>query len=430
MATQTGELGLPVRPLRARSLLMLASVLIAAAPQARAADTCTEVRVMATAGPEPEFAAKYAKAEFEKATGITVVFDTVSRDIQTQRASAEFVGNTGQYDIILIGNQDKLWVGRAASADMHKLLPASDIAKLVPRIRDLATMDNGKLVGIPQYWNTTMYFYRKDLFSGAKNKSEFRSKYGYDLAPPTTWDQFLDIAEFFNRPPELYGSFISGISWAALYDYYKALFGVGGEPSDLKSNTLLLDSPPSVKALSIVQRLAKVSPAGFRTQSFFDGDKLMQGGKLAAYSNFSYIWSALSKAPDKYAIAPMPGPGGVLAAGFWWAVPEKAPHPDCARKLISWMLGDDFQTKQMIATGNPPATSSVMHDKDATSKIPSFDAYLATADRTRIINVAWARELGEGISSAMSDVVSGKKTPEEAASWLQNVKFKGRKPLE
>jgi hypothetical protein len=30
----------------------------------------------------------------------------------------------------------------------------------------------------------------------------------------------------------------------------------------------------------------------------------------------------------------------------------------------------------------------------------------------------------------MSDVVSGKKTPEEAADWLQNVKFKGRKPLE
>jgi hypothetical protein len=84
----------------------------------------------------------------------------------------------------------------------------------------------------------------------------------------------------------------------------------------------------------------------------------------------------------------------------------------------------------MLATGNPPATSSVMNNQEITGKIPSFDAYLATADRTKIINVSWARELGEGISSAMSDVVSGKKTPEEAANWLQNVKFKGRKPLE
>jgi ABC-type glycerol-3-phosphate transport system substrate-binding protein len=215
----------------------------------------------------------------------------------------------------------------------------------------------------------------------------------------------------------MYGSFISGVSWAAIYDYYKALFGIGGEPSDLKSNTLLLDSPQSVQALSIVQRLAKLSPPSFRTQSFFDGDKLMQGGKLAAYSNFSYIWSTLSKTPDKYGMSPMPGPGGVLAAGFWWAVPEKAPHPDCARKLISWMLGDDFQSKQMLATGNPPATSKIMQDKEATGKLPSFDAYLAVADRTKVINVSWARELGEGIASAMSDVVSGKKTPEEAANW-------------
>ena len=412
--------------LAAISALALTSMLATAA---EAADTCTEVRIMATAGPESDFAAKYAKAEFEKTTGIRVVFDTVSRDIQTQRASAEFVGSTGQYDIVFIGSQDKLWVGRARSMDMNKFVPEADIAKLIPRLRQLATMDNGKLVAIPQYWNAPMYFYRKDLFSDPKNKAEFQARHGYELAPPTSWDRFVEIADFFQRPPDLYGSFISGVSWAALYDYYKALFGVGGEPADLKTNTLLLDSPQSIKALSVVQRLGKVSPPGFRTQSFFDGDKLMQGGKLAAYSNFSYIWATLSKSPDKYAMAALPGPG-VLAAGFWWAVPEKAPHPECAKKLISWMLGDDFQTKQMLGTGNPPATSSVMNNQEATGKIPSFDAYLATADRTRIINVAWARELGEGISSAMSDVVSGKKTPEEAADWLQNVKFKGRKPLE
>jgi ABC-type glycerol-3-phosphate transport system substrate-binding protein len=184
-----------------------------------------------------------------------------------------------------------------------------------------------------------------------------------------------------------------------------------------------------VKALSVIERLAKVSPPGFRTQSFFDGDKLMLGGKLAAYSNWSYIWPTLSKSPDMYGMAAMPGPG-LLAGGFWWAVPEKAPHPECARKLITWMLDDDFQTKQMSATGNPPATSSVMNNKEATSRILSFDAYLASADRVRIIGVGWAPELGQGISSAMADVVSGKKTPAEAADWLQNVKFKGRKPLE
>ena len=32
-----------------------------------------------------------------------------------------------------------------------------------------------------------MYFYRKDLFADPKNQADFKAKYGYDLAPPTTW---------------------------------------------------------------------------------------------------------------------------------------------------------------------------------------------------------------------------------------------------
>ncbi len=408
----------------------LTSTAMMSASQAYAADACTEVKVMASAGPESDVVAKYAKQDFEKATGITATIDTVARDVQAQRESAEFVGDAGEYDVIFIaGGEDKLWVGRAHSVDMRKFADPSDIAKLDPHLKDLATMDDGKLMAVPQYWNAPMYFYRKDLFEDPKNKSDFKAKYGYELGVPANWDQLVDMADFFNRPPNLYGGFVDGIAWASVYDYYNVLFGNGGELSNTKDNTLLLNSPESVKALTIIQKLSKIAPPGYQTQSFFDADKLMQAGKLAAYWNWSYIWAALSKSPEKYAMASTPGPG-IWAGGFWWAVPEKAPHPECAKKFISWMLSDDFQTKQMLATGNPAATTSVQNNKDATAKIPSFDAYLTTAKKIKLGNVTWARELGEGVSSAVADVQSGKKTPQEAADWLQNVKFKGRKPIE
>jgi multiple sugar transport system substrate-binding protein len=411
------------------AVAVLAFAATAATPQVKAAEACTEVKVMASAGPESDVVAKYAKEDFEKSTRIAANIDTVARDIQAQRETAEFVDDAGQYDVIFTSGEDKLWAGRAHTVDMRNFLPASDIAKLLPQLRDLATMDDGKLMAIPQYWNAPMYFYRKDLFNDPKNKSDFKTKYGYDLGPPQTWDQLADIADFFNRPPNLYGGFVDGIAWASLYDYYNVLFGLGGALSNLKDNTLLLDSPQSVKALSIIQRLSKVSPPGFQTQSFFEADKLMQGGKLAAYWNWSYIWTTLAKSPDKYAMASTPGPG-IMAGGFWWAVPQKAPHPECARKFISWLLSDDFQIKQMLATGNPPATTSVANNQEATSKIPDFGAYLVTGEKIKLENVSWARELGEGVSSAVADVQSGKKTPEQAADWLQNVKFKGRKPIE
>src|SRR3546814_2985453 len=44
--------------------------------------------------------------------------------------------------------------------------------------------------------------YRVDLFEDPEEQKAFRDKYGYDLAPPVTWDQYYDVAEFFTRPEE------------------------------------------------------------------------------------------------------------------------------------------------------------------------------------------------------------------------------------
>merc|ERR1711881_182788 len=48
--------------------------------------------------------------------------------------------------------------------------------------------------------------YRKDLFENPAEQKSFQSKYGYALAPPKTYSQLRDVAEFFTRPEQnLYG---------------------------------------------------------------------------------------------------------------------------------------------------------------------------------------------------------------------------------
>lgn len=44
--------------------------------------------------------------------------------------------------------------------------------------------------------------YRTDLFEDPEEMAAFEEQYGYPLAPPETWDQYYDIAEFFTRPDE------------------------------------------------------------------------------------------------------------------------------------------------------------------------------------------------------------------------------------
>jgi multiple sugar transport system substrate-binding protein len=40
-------------------------------------------------------------------------------------------------------------------------------------------------------------YYRTDALENPDHAAQFQEKYGYELAPPTTWDQYRDIAEFF-----------------------------------------------------------------------------------------------------------------------------------------------------------------------------------------------------------------------------------------
>ena len=274
-----------------------------------------------------------------------------------------------------------------------------------------------------------MYFYRKDLFGDAKNQADFKAKYGYDLAPPATWDQVADIDEFFHRAPDLYGGWMSGVNWGIGLDYQTILFGVGGRAFDLANNKLLANSPESVKAFEIMQRIAKTAPESFATQSFFDADTLMLGGKLASYTNYSYIWSTLAKEPEKYGMTVLPGKG-VPIGTFYFAVPETAQHVDCAVKFIEWMLSDEYQAKQVAETGNPPATISQMKSRGGHEPDPELFGIHCRGREAHSRRSDVGSGVLRGVAMAGADVYAGTKSPQEAADWLQNVKFKDRKPLE
>lgn len=77
---------------------------------------------------------------------------------------------------------------------------------------DVMTVDD-QHYGLPWKPDVMIYYYRKDLFEDEANKAAFKEKYGYDLEPAKTWEQYMDIAEFFTRPDEnLYGSVFMGMS--------------------------------------------------------------------------------------------------------------------------------------------------------------------------------------------------------------------------
>ncbi len=57
----------------------------------------------------------------------------------------------------------------------------------------------GKRYSITMDGDIILGYYRKDLFDDPEEQAAFKEKFGYDLAPPETWDQVHDINEHFTR---------------------------------------------------------------------------------------------------------------------------------------------------------------------------------------------------------------------------------------
>ena len=71
--------------------------------------------------------------------------------------------------------------------------------------------------GTPNYWalpamgDALGWTYRKDWFAKPELQAEFKKKYNRDLAPPKTWTEFKQVAEFFTRTidgKKVYGTYL------------------------------------------------------------------------------------------------------------------------------------------------------------------------------------------------------------------------------
>ncbi len=416
-----------------RLLALLPAVALLATACSNGTTTTTSssakvVRVLAVAGPETDALIKYAP-DFEKSTGITASIEQVARPLWGQRKVRELIENAGLYDVVMTGGgDDNLWVKyKAHVKDLSKLLPADQVDQLI--LKDKFTY-NGKLVGIPQYYNFPMLFYRKDLFNNPTEQANFKTKYGHDLAPPSSYDQMYQLAEFFNRPPNMYGFFIGGVDWSVYLDDTYFVYGLGGNYGDPASNQLTLNSPQQKQAMNWLVKFSKFNPPGWQTENFFDGDQLVQNGKVAMYQNWFYIWKTFQqKMPDKIGMAPLAGTGAHLGA-FVATIPDAAPNAGNGAKFIQWMMSATYQKQQAIETGNLPIRRDVLQDPDVRKALVGIDQFEKVLPNLQYNQTTWVGELSAGVSEAIAKALKGDLSPDAAADWLQNEKFKGRKAIE
>lgn len=120
----------------------------------------------------------------------------------------------------------------------------------------LQQINNGTY-GLPFHDGPECLIYRKDLFDDLTEKENFKNQYGYELNPPKTWEEFTQIAEFFNRPEQnLYGSVFANFpdGHNMVFDFCLQLWTRGGSLLNAQ-NQIDIHHPEAVEALDYYRKI-------------------------------------------------------------------------------------------------------------------------------------------------------------------------------
>lgn len=315
-----------------------------------------------------QYEALYARiAEWEATSGakVSIISQKNHFELDKEYKADIAAGTTGW----CVGSNHSSFAPQypALFTDLTPLMPAETVAGFVPANIAAATID-GKLTMLPRaQFDVSALYYQKSLYEDAAKAEAFKTEYGYDLAPPETWDQFRDQAKFFADPPNFYGTQYAGKDEAINGRFYELVVANGGKMFN-DDFTPAFNSPAGKEALQwFVDLYAAGSvPPGTTNYLWDDLGNGFASGTIALNLDWPG-WSgffndpAASKVAGNVGVAPAPkGSAGVRTgwSGFHgFSVTENCATKEAAASLVDFLTNEDSQKLESAAGPLPSRTA-------------------------------------------------------------------------
>lgn len=318
--------------------------------------------------------------EFERLSGVRVVVETFPEAQFRNKVLVELASGTGALDaFMLTPNQEgnlylkSGWLEPLSSYVSNPALtaPGFDQADFFPASIRAASI-GGSLVGLPIQQETTMLFYRKDLFQK------------YNIAVPRTFAELEAAAKALHNKDGVAGIGLRGRGAAATSQLAPYLFGYGGDWLSPNRRSRFFDTE-WVNALTFYSGLLRnYGPAGSTTMSWPEITSLFAQGKLAMFTDGSLFKSILddpktSTVADKVGYAAFPaGPSGKRTpVAITWALSmSKASKNKTATWLfMQWATNKQNQLRVLLADV-PASRKSAWNSAEykAKDKTPEWSA--------------------------------------------------------
>ena len=376
--------------------------------------------------------------EFETKTGIKVQVFQIPWPEYHNKVFHEFGKEQTDFDIVV---GDSQWMGAGATNGFY--LDLTDWLKKTVDIRTIHRRasrylceyppGSGRYFAAPCETDACGFAYRKDWFEDQANKNAFKRKTKRDLAVPDTWDEFVQVAEFFTQPDKgRYGSaIITGRGYDGLViGFGQVLYAFGGSWGNEETYRIngTLNSDKAVEALTFYKSLLKYAPPGGEKLDYFHALDTFKNGSAAMVMNyFAFFPGLVDQFGDKVGFFVMPSKndrrvaslGGQGMSISTKTTPEKQ---KMAKQFIAWFLKLETQKKWVEMPACFTGNAELLKSEEFKKATPYNRALSRSVDVLQDFwNVPEFDELLTPAMKALGQVMDGDKTPKQALQEITEV---------
>ncbi len=380
--------------------------------------------------------------DFLKANpGVKMNWVIVPENILRQILFSSLAISDSQFDVMTIGAYDTpIYAKKGWLEPLTKLPAGYDEGDLLTTIKDSLSYEN-KLFALPFYGESSMTYFRKDLFEKAGIKMPEKPKY----------TEILDFAKKLHNPAEKqYGICLRGKSgWGE----NMALMGTmvntfGGSYFDMKWKPQITGKGWSEAVDMYIDLLKNYGPPHASENGFGENLKLFAEGHCAMWIDATVAAGMLfdknqSQVSDKVGFTA--APIGTVDKGSHWlwtwalAIPTSSSRKELGTKFLTWATSKDYVNlvgKEKGWVTVPPGTRKSTYQNENYKKAAPFAPFVlnaiegadpidSTVDKKPYIGVHFATipefpAIGMMTGNLLSDVLNAKTSTKAALAKAQD----------
>ncbi len=379
--------------------------------------------------------------EFSKQTGIDMRYEFEPWTSFTARFKKTLNSGSKECDLII---GDSQWLGGGAENGHYvKLNDFFDRENISIDAFVPATVEAYSVwpKGTKNYWalpamgDAVGWTYRKDWFNRRDLKAEFQKIYGWSLERPRSWNELLQIAEFFQGRiidgKKVYGAAIytEGGAEGITMGYTSAFYAWGAKyhnPQNESDINGYINSPEAIEALKFYRKLYECcTPPGHNNAYMLANLESYKKGQVAMHMNFFAFFPGVANDPDVggeksgFFVNPEHHTPASTLGGQGLSVVSYSDKKEQAFQYVKWFASATTQKKWWV-NGGYAVHKAVLENPYFSSTRPFASDFLQAMNTVQDF---WQSPDYEELLAAMqkrvySYVVSGQGTAEEALNNL------------